>query len=182
MKIFQSTLATIVETAIKTRTHLDSHSLDALRRLDRKRILINVRQETFMLSFVDGRPSVASDTSDAPDLSITGPMRDVTQLLFGAEVDGVEIEGEADLLTDLQTIFRPKVDPYEIAERVKSGVGAGVTAARSAIQGLASEFSKSRADSAPEASPAQTDLEQEIDNLKKRVAALEQRAEGSESA
>jgi len=175
MTILQSTSASAVEAAIKARLAIDPQARSTVNELEGKLVLLNVENNPVYVLFRDGEASVATYTENEPDLSITGSVVDVGKTLLTDLESHTEIDGDSALLEHLRKIFKPSFDAGSLADKVQSKAELGVAAARSTIEGLASEFTVNRKDNAQieELTIQLRELQKAVNQLEDRIRALE---------
>ena len=106
MTILESTLATALEAAMRTRLALDPRTKDAIGNLEGKRVQLNMSEQKLMVSFDDGQIKVRSDSSNDADMELTGSMASISQALVSNIADNVVITGDTDLLEDFSVTYK----------------------------------------------------------------------------
>ena len=175
MTIFQSTSASAVEAAIRARIVIDPQARATIDELDGKLILLDVEHNPVYVLFRDGEANVATYSERDPHLTISGSVVDVGKTLLTNLESTTEIQGDSSLLEHLRKIFKPSFDAGSIADKVQSKAELGAAAARSTIEGLASEFTVNRKDNAQieELVLQLKELQETVNQLEDRIRELE---------
>lgn len=177
MTILESTLATALEAAMRTRLALDPKTKDAIGNLEGKRVQLNMSEQKLMVSFDDRQIKVRSDSTDDADMELTGSMASISQALVSNIADNVVITGNTDLLEDFRLIFQSPINANEIAQATKATADWGIAAAKSAFEMASTQFenlrtSKSSRDDVIERLTA---IETKLEELNSRIEELENR-------
>lgn len=177
MNIVQSTAASALEAAIRARIAIDPQARDTVKSLDGKVVELCVDDSRMSILFEDGGARVSQRTDASPDLSLRGSVIDISKLLLSNQDSSVTMEGDEELLQSLHKIFKPSIEPLEFAERAKATAEYGVATARSALEGLASEFTSNRSDHSQvsELASQLAELRNVVNKLEERIKALEER-------
>lgn len=177
MNIVQSTTASALEAAIRARIAIDPQARETVSSLAGKVVDLCADDTRMSILFEDGRARVSQRTDAEPDLTLRGSVIDVGKLLLSNQNSGVTVEGDEALLSSLHKIFKPSMDSLEVAERAKATAEYGVATARSAFEGLASEFTtqKSDHDQVSELATQLSELRNVVNQLEDRIKTLEDR-------
>ena len=175
MSIFQSTTNTGLEAAIRARIAIDSRAAETVRELDRKLVRLCVDDNDYFILFADGNIRVSSQTDEVPDMTLTGSVMEIGRTLLSNQTGSVEIEGNESILEALRNIFRPSVNTGDFAEKARATAEYGVAAAKSALEGLASDLLslKSEQEQLDEHADQIRELQRTLRDLEERIAALE---------
>ena len=177
MNIAQSTSASALQAAIRARIAIDPQVRTLVHELGGRLVELRVDNNPMFVLFQDGQCRVSTDTAEVPHLTITGSVLNVSKLLMSNQSDGVQVEGDMDLLESFCNIFKPGFGAPDLAERAKATAEAGVATARSALEGLASEFTTSRTEQqqVAELKKQLASLHATVNDLEDRINALEQK-------
>ncbi|MCY4657584.1 MAG: hypothetical protein OXC80_12325 [Gammaproteobacteria bacterium] len=145
MTVLESTLATALEAAIRTRVAFDPKSKEAVTNLDGKRIGLNMSEQRLMVSFDDGVVKVATESEEEAHMELTGSMASISQALVNTINDNVVLVGDMSLLEDFRRIFRTPLKTNDITQATKATADWGIAAAKSAFEMASSQFENIRA-------------------------------------
>ena len=168
MTIIESTTSNALEASIKARLALDSQARAVAQELDGSLIKLNVENRPLYVLFQDGSVKVASYTDEVPQLTITGTVVAVGSTLVTGRATDIEVDGDESKLELLKHIFRPSFNVNSMADTLRATAEYGVAATKSAIEGLASEFTTNRRDQA-----RIEELELQLQELQKAFNGLE---------
>lgn len=177
MKVVQSTAASALEAAIRARIAIDPQARETVFDLTGKVVQLCVDDSRMSILFGEGQARVSQRTDAVPDLTLKGSVIDVSKLLLSNQNSRVTVEGDEVLLEALHKIFKPSMESLDVAERAKATAEYGVATARSALEGLASEFTAKRPNEGQESDLASKldALQVEVSQLEERIKALEER-------
>ena len=174
----QSASAGALEAAIRARIAIDSRAKQLASELEGKRVRITYNGENLIVEFRDRTVHArrAADEEDA-DLSIAGTVVEIGKLLVSDQPAQVEIVGDEALLERFRGMFKPRVDAENVAKRAKATAEYGVAAIRSALEGIASEFTanKDQQSDIEALTERVRQLQAAVEKLDKRLQDLEQR-------
>ena len=174
MTIIESTTSNALEASIKARLALDHQARAVAQDLDGTLVKINAENRPLYVLFQDGTVKVASYTDEVPQLTITGSVMAVGSTLLSGRVNDVEVEGDETKLELLKHIFRPSFNTDSMADTLRATAEYGVSATKSAIEGLASELTTNRRDQAriEELELQLQELQKAFNNLEDHVKTL----------
>jgi len=189
MTVLEATTAATIEAAIKAKSSIDEGAREALLRLTDKTVSVSVPTAEFTFVFSDGDARVLSGVSvgseegegeTGPDLSIRGSFPSVFEAVLSKNEDSVAVSGETELLDDFRRVFRPIVQPGEVAEQIRAVAEYGVAAVRSAIEALAGHSRPDSSTSDPDQARQMDAMARQVDELKATVDELKQRLSESD--
>lgn len=157
----QSASATALEAAIRARIAIDSRAKQLAIGLEGKLVRITYDGESLMIEFKNGTAHVHRAAEGESDLSISGSVLEIGKLLVSDQSAKVEIVGDEELLLQFREMFKPSLDTDNVAKRARATAEYGVAAIRSALEGLASEFT------------ANKDQQSEIEDLADEIRGLQ---------
>ena len=172
MSILESTFAGGMETAIRTRLSFDTKAREALQNIDGCIVQFNVSGQKFHLKVVDSHAEVRASAVDSPNLELTGSMSSISQALMTADTSNVSLQGEESILSELNVIFGPPIDPKDVSEKAKAARDYGVAAAKSAMETISSQFANLTA-----GKEIVSDLEGRVAELEREVEVLKSQRE-----
>lgn len=175
----QSASAGALEAAIRARIAIDARAREIALQIEGKLVQIDYDNEVLYVEFLNGSAHVRKNVERTPDLRMEGNVLELGKFLISDQTADVEIDGDEELLDQFRKIFKPSLSAENVAKRARSTAEYGVAAARSALEGLASEFSgqnsKERQDQLDELSEQIRNLQTQVEVLERRLKDLEER-------
>lgn len=186
MNTFQmGAIAKTVEVSLSAALTTSSDARDCCARLEGKTIAFESLDERLVVCFESANVRVETEIDEA-DATVRGSPTAVLGALFGKDGDTVAVLGDATIFEDFRDSFRPHLKLPPAAERFMEDAGdavrVGAKAVKSAIEGVATATRDHWPDWLPRAHPDTGELRVEVDDLKARMAALEERLAAVESA
>lgn len=185
MNTFQlGAVAKTVEVSLSAALTASADARDCCARLEGKAIAFESLDERLVVCFESSSVHVETETDEA-DATVRGSPTAVLGALFGKGGDTVAVLGDATIFEDFRDSFRPHLKLPPAAERFMEDAGdavrVGAKAVKSAIEGVATATREHWPDWLHRAHPDTGDLRLEVDDLKVRMAALEERLAAVES-
>lgn len=185
MNTFQmGAIAKTVEVSLSAALTTSSDARDCCARLEGKTIAFESLDERLVVCFEPSSVRVETEIDDA-DATVRGSPTAVLGALFGKDGDTVAVLGDAAIFEDFRDSFRPHLKLPPAAERFMEDAGdavrVGAKAVKSAIEGVATATRDHWPDWLHRAHPDTGELRVEVDELKARMAALEERLAAVES-
>ena len=186
MNTFQlGAIAKTVEVSLSAALTTSTDARDCCARLEGKAIAFESLDERLIVCFESSSVHVETEIDDA-DATVRGSPTAVLGALFGKGGDTVAVLGDATVFEDFRDSFRPHLKLPPSAERFMEDAGdavrVGAKAVKSAIEGVAAATRDHWPDWLHRAHPDTGDLRIEVDELKARMAALEERLAAAEAA
>lgn len=186
MNTFQmGAIAKTVEVSLSAALTTSADARDCCARLEGKAIAFESLDERLVVCFESSSVHVETETDDA-DAIVRGSPTAVLGALFGKGGDTVAVLGDAAVFEDFRDSFRPHLKLPPAAERFMEDAGdavrVGAKAVKSAIEGVATATRDHWPDWLHRAHPDTGELRGEVDELKARMAALEERLAAVESS
>lgn len=185
MNTFQlGAVAKTVEVSLSAALTASADARDCCVRLKGKAIAFESLDERLVVCFESSSVHVETETDEA-DATVRGSPTAVLGALFGKGGDTVAVLGDATIFEDFRDSFRPHLKLPPAAERFMEDAGdavrVGAKAVKSAIEGVATATREHWPDWLHRAHPDTGDLRLEVDDLKVRMAVLEERLAAVES-
>ena len=179
MNTFQlGAVAKTVEVSLTAALTTSSDARDCCERLAGKAIAFESFDERLVVCFESSSVHVETQTDEA-DATVRGSPTAVLGALFGKGGDTVAVLGDATVFEDFRDSFRPHLKLPPTMERFMEDAGdavrVGAKAVKSAIEGVAAATRDHWPDWLHRAHPDTGELRGEVDELKARMAALEER-------
>lgn len=186
MNTFQlGAIAKTLEVSLSAALTTSSDARDCCARLAGKAIAFESLDERLVVCFEAASVHVEAEIDEA-DATVRGSPTAVLGALFGRGGDTVAVLGDESVFDDFRDSFRPHLKLPEAAERFMEDAGdavrVGAKAVKSAIEGVAAATRDHWPDWLHRAHPDTGDLRVEVDDLRARVAALEERLAVVESS
>ena len=176
MTILESTMASALEAAIRTRVAIDSKAKDSAAALNGKHIRLNVSEQRLTVAFTENQVKVESDSTVDAELELTGSMASVSQALVSNIRDNVVVTGDISLLEDFRNLFHPPFNTDDLAASTRATADKGIAAAKTAFEMASSQFENLRA-----TWNTKEDLQRRIEELENRQSELDQRIQDLEN-
>ena len=163
MTIIESTTAAAIEAALRAKNSIDDGAKDAIERLDEKCIAIEATGLNMSFRFTGGKARVLANIDPAADLTLSGSLSRIFDVMVGKQTDAVSLDGDLTLFEDFRRVFKPAIEAQQLADQRRSAAELGVGTMRSAVEGVASEVTRRTAGTGNRA---------EIDQLKSHLDPL----------
>ena len=178
MTIIESTTAAAIEAVLRAKNSLDDGAKDAIERLDEKCIAIEAAGLNMSFRFAEGKARVLANIDPAADLTLSGSLSRIFDVMVGKQTDAVSLDGDLTLFEDFRRVFKPAIEAQQLADQMRSAAELGVGTMRSAVEGVASEVTRRTAGTGNRAEIDQ--LKSSIEELTATVEALKKRLEETE--
>ena len=178
MTIIASTTAAAIETLLRAKYSLDDGARDAIDRLDEKCVAIDATGLNLSFRFTGGKARVFANIDPAADLTVSGSLSSIFEVMLGKSIDNVSFDGDLALLEDFRRVFKPALEAQQLTDQMRSAAELGVGAMRSAVEGVATEVSRRSGGAANRAEIDQ--LKSSIEELTSTVEELQRRLEDAE--
>ena len=183
MNAFQlGAVAKAAEVSLATALRASGDARACCARLAGQVIAFESLDQRLLLRFEEARVQVETGPGDA-DATVRGAPTAVLRALFGTGADTVAVLGDTAVFEDFRDSFRPHLSLPPTVERFMEDAGdavrIGAKAVKSAFEGVADATRDHWPDWLHRAHPDTGELRGEVDALKARVAALEERLEAA---
>ena len=178
MTLIESTTAAAIEAVLRAKNSLDDGAREAIERLDEKCIVIDATGLNLSFRFTGGKARVLGNIDPAADLTVSGSLSSIFEVMLGKSIDNVSFDGDLALLEDFRRVFKPALEAQQLTDQMRSAAEVGVGAMRSAVEGLANEIARRTTGAANRAEIDQ--LKSSIEELTSAVEALQKRLKEAE--
>ena len=179
MNSFQlGALAKTMQVSLSAAIAASTDARECCARLAGKSIAFESLDERLVLHF-EGSSVDVDGEGEEPDATVRGAPSAVMAALFGTGAETVAVLGDTAVFEDFRDSFRPHLNLPPTAERFMEDAGdavrVGAKAMKSAWEGMAAATREHWPDWLHRAPPDTGELRGKIDELKERIAGLEQR-------
>ena len=179
MNSFQlGAVAKTMQVSLSTAIAASTDARECCARLAGKSIAFESLDERLVLHFEGSSVRVDSEGEET-DATVRGAPSAVMAALFGTGAETVAVLGDTAAFEDFRGSFRPHLNLPPTAERFMEDAGdavrVGAKAMKSAWEGMAAATREHWPDWLHRAHPDTGELRAEVDELKERIAGLEQR-------
>ena len=179
MNSFQlGAVAKTMQVSLSTAIAASTAARECCARLAGKSIAFESLDERLVLHFEGSSVRVDSDGEET-DATVRGAPSAVMAALFGTGAETVAVLGDTAVFEDFRDSFRPHLNLPPTAEQFMEDAGdavrVGAKAMKSAWEGMAAATREHWPDWLHRAHPDTGELRGEVDELKERIAGLEQR-------